>query len=361
MSRQPVEATAASAGALLDAVDQPMFALDIDGLFIFANQAFAASRGLAPDRVIGRPFATGLADVGAADRLLRRVRDGETTVGELELGGADIGARVVERLGPWRNPDGGLSGFWGVGLASESAELRREAEVLRNVDEARRNLLSTVSHELRTPLAAIQGYASTFLLYEERLEAEERREFLQRIVNSTLQLEELIDNLLTASRIEHGTLQIAPRAVQLSKLVLEAIAEAQMRTERQELTFAGPERCELTLDPRRIRQVIHNLLDNAIKYGGEGLIDIVVEDRGDDVVLSVSDHGGGISVESLPHLFERFYRAGTTTSAKGTGLGLWISKAIVEAHEGQVDVHSDPGQGTTFTIVLPRGLAVPEA
>lgn len=351
---------------ILDCVDQPIWALDVEGRFIMLNKACALARGLDLEEGLGQYYTRFVTRPAVAEQMLIRARAGETVVEKIELARPEGGTRVVvDRLGPCFDAEGAVIGFWGVAIDPPSygriAEMQHEADLLRDVDLARANLLSTVSHELRTPLASIQGYASTYLLYEERLEPEERRDFLRRIVDSTLQLEELIDNLLTASRIEHGTLQMSLRPVQLSKLVLEAIAEFQQRWEGQVIEFDGPERCELVLDPRRVRQVIQNLLDNAHKYGSETPIDVCLEDQGEKVRVTVRDRGPGFKLEQGDRLFDRFYRGKTDGSAKGTGLGLWISRAIVEAHHGRIVAASPREGGALFTISLPRGLRAEEA
>ncbi|HET9199994.1 MAG TPA: histidine kinase dimerization/phospho-acceptor domain-containing protein, partial [Dehalococcoidia bacterium] len=279
----------------LENIDQPIFSLDLAGRFILVNSACASARGLARHELIGRHYAETLQDSELGERMVDAASRGEIVSERLDLRRSDGAVTtVVERLGPWRNNEGQISAVWGVAAEAETydrlAAIRAETEVLRELDEARANLLSIVSHELRTPLASIQGYASTYLLYEDRLEPEERRGFLRRIVDSTLQLEELVDNLLTASRIEHGTLELSLRPAQLSKLVLETISEAHQRWESEQIEFSGPDRCELVLDPRRIRQVMHNLLDNARKYGGEGPIEVELEDQGQHVWLTVRDH-----------------------------------------------------------------------
>jgi PAS domain S-box-containing protein len=350
----------------LENIDQPIFSLDLGGRFILVNSACAAVRGLSRGDLVGRDYAGTVREREAGERMVARAAVGDIVSERMDLPRPDGSVvTVVERLGPWRNAEGKISALWGVADDAETydrvAAIRAETQLLREIDEARANLLSTVSHELRTPLASIQGYASTYLMYEDRLDPEERRGFLRRIVDSTLQLEELVDNLLTASRIEHGTLELSLRPAQLTKLVLETISEAHQRWESEQIKFSGPERCELVLDPRRIRQVLHNLLDNARKYGGEGRIEVNLDGRGEEVRLTVRDHGPGFGPGQADRLFERFYRGRTDGSAKGTGLGLWIARAIVEAHGGRIVAASPADGGALFSLWLPRGLRAAEA
>jgi PAS domain S-box-containing protein len=351
---------------LLDDIDQPIFALDLRGCFILLNSASAALRCASREQLIGKHYADGVRNADVAERLVKEASAGKLVADRVEIEQPDGSVvEVVDRIGPWRDGDGRLTALWGVAIEASAydrmAAIRAETELLRELDEARANLLSIVSHELRTPLASIQGYASTYLLYEDRLDPEERRSFIRRIVDATLQLEELVDNLLTASRIEHGTLELSLRPAQLSKLVLETISEAHQRWESELIEFTGPERCELVLDPRRIRQVLSNLLDNARKYGGEGPIEVALEDRGSDVSLTVRDHGPGFNPGQADRLFERFYRGTTDGRAKGTGLGLWIARAIVRAHSGEIMAGSPAKGGALFAFSLPRGLKAHEA
>jgi signal transduction histidine kinase len=361
-----INATADDLRDLFQSIDQPIFALNLKGQFTLVNAACAAVRGRRPEQQIGQHYTSWVQNAEEARSMLDRALAGSVVSGRLDIVLPEGGNRsIIDRLGPWKGESGEVTAVWGVAADPELghlvAEIEKDRRLLREVDEARANLLSIVSHELRTPLASIQGYASTYLLYEDRLEPEERRDFLRRIVDSTLQLEELVDNLLTASRIEHGTLEMSLRPAQLSKLVLEAISEAHQRWEKEFLHFEGPDRCELVLDPRRIRQVLHNLIDNAHKYGGDGEIEVLLDDQGEHVWLSVTDHGPGFAPGEEMKLFERFYRGGNETSAKGTGLGLWISKAIVEAHGGRMVAVRPPDGGAQFAFSLPRGLKAPEA
>ncbi|MEX2238090.1 MAG: ATP-binding protein [Dehalococcoidia bacterium] len=360
------DATPEQCRQLLEFIDQPIFALNLEGEYVILNAAAAAVRGRTRQDQLGSPYSRFVRNPEVADAMVARARAGEVVTEKIEVALPNGQAQViVDRLGPWRDDDGQVVAIWGSAMDASVyetlGEVQQESQVLRELDEARKNLLSIVSHELRTPLASIQGYASTYLLYEDRLEPEERRDFVRRIVDSTLQLEELVDNLLTASRIEHGTLEMSLRPAQLSKIVFEAIAEAHQRWDSEQIEFTGPERCELVLDPRRIRQVIHNLLDNAKKYGGDGPIEVVLEDQEQKVWVTVRDHGPGFAEGYADRLFERFYRGRSEFTAKGTGLGLWITRAIVEAHGGRIVAASPGDGGALFTFSLPRGLQAPEA
>lgn len=239
----------------------------------------------------------------------------------------------------------------------------KEAEQIKN------QLLSTVSHELRTPLASIKGFATTLLRQDVRWDDATQREFLRIIEEESNRLEELIDNLLDMSQMEAGALRIQREPLQLRRLVREAVEQAQRRTETHWFVMDLPaELPRVWGDSRRIRQVLNNLLENAIKYSPNGgqisvTCEIVsqqtqaVADHHEtrDVVVSISDQGQGIPREYLERVFDRFFQvdAANTRKTGGSGLGLGIAKGIVEAHGGAIWAESEPGQGSVFRFSLP--------
>lgn len=227
----------------------------------------------------------------------------------------------------------------------------------KQVEEMKAQLLSTVSHELRTPLASIKGFASTLLRDDVRWDEATQREFLRIIEEESNRLEELIDHLLDMSQVEAGALRIQREPVQLRRIVREAVEQAQRRTEAHWFVMDLPaELPRVWADPRRIRQVLNNLLENAIKYSpAGGQITVTCELENNDVVVSVADQGQGIPREHLDRIFDRFYQVdGTSTRAMGgSGLGLAIAKGIIEAHHGTIWAESEAGQGSVFRFSLP--------
>lgn len=226
----------------------------------------------------------------------------------------------------------------------------------KELDQMKSQLLSTVSHELRTPLASIKGFATTLLRQDVQWDETSRREFLAIIDEESDRLSELISNLLDMSRIEAGTLRVEPEPTDLQPLVGDTVAEFQVMTHRHEFKAHLPPHLPLVVaDPRRIRQVLRNLVENAVKYSPEGgKITIAAQVLADQVVISVSDEGLGIEPQHLDHIFDRFYQvdSASTRNVGGSGLGLSICKAIVEAHNGQIRAESQPGAGSTFSFTL---------
>ncbi len=241
------------------------------------------------------------------------------------------------------------SGAYGVLWRDVTSD--REAEQIKN------QLLSTVSHELRTPLASIKGFATTLLRQDVRWDEATQREFLRIIEEESNRLEELIDNLLDMSQMEAGALRIQREPTQLRRLVREAVENAQRRTESHWFVMDLPaELPRVWADPRRIRQVLNNLLENAIKYAPNGgQITVACEVETEGVVVSIADQGEGIAPEYLERVFDRFFQVDGAATRKtgGSGLGLAIAKGILDAHGGAIWAESEPGHGAVFRFSLP--------
>ena len=235
--------------------------------------------------------------------------------------------------------------------------LLRDVTRERTADAMKSQLLSTVSHELRTPLAAIKGFATTLLRQDVKWDEATQRDFLRIIEDETDRLTEIIDNLLDMSQIEAGALRVAKELTQLRQLVREVVDAMRMRTEAHYFVVDLPaELPRVLIDSRRIRQVLTNLISNAIKYSQKGQITVSCEVETDHIVVSVSDQGEGIPPEYLDKIFERFFQVdgASTRRVGGSGLGLAISRGILEAHDGRIWEESTPGQGSTFRFTLPR-------
>jgi signal transduction histidine kinase len=239
---------------------------------------------------------------------------------------------------------------------SGAALILRDVSREREADAMKSQLLSTVSHELRTPLASIKGFASTLLRQDVSWNESEQRDFLRIIEDETDRLTEIIDNLLDMSQIEAGALRIEKEPTQLRALIRELVDAMRMRTEAHWFVVDLPNELPRALaDPRRVRQVIRNLLDNAVKYSKGGQITVSCHLEGDFVVVSVSDQGEGISPQYLSKVFDRFFQVDgkSTRRLGGSGLGLSISRGIVQAHGGKMWAESVVGQGSTFRFTLP--------
>jgi signal transduction histidine kinase len=218
--------------------------------------------------------------------------------------------------------------------------------------------MATLSHELRMPLATIKGYSTAMLMDEVRWSEEKRVEFLQLIEEACNEMEGMIQDILDSSLIEVDQLNLECQALRLPAIAGEVALEVQHRSEIHRPVVDFPEDFPVVQgDPRWIKQVFRNIADNAVKYSPDGgLIVIKGEVRPADVVVSVADQGIGISSEDLIPLFEKYFRvrSASTLHVAGTGLGLPIARAIVEAHGGRIWVESKAGEGTTILFSLPR-------
>ena len=231
---------------------------------------------------------------------------------------------------------------------------------LRRLETVRRDFVANVSHELKTPLTSISGYAETLL--GDRPDEETTRRFLETILQNARRMQGLVDDQLDLSRIESDSWRPSPQTVQTEAALRDAWAVVQ-GAGRPLHTFevqVMPGAENVWVDPQALRQVLVNLYDNARRYSPEGgaieTIASVPSGGGQDIQITVQDHGSGIASEHLPRIFERFYRADTSRSRAegGTGLGLAIVKHLVEAHRGWVWAESTLGQGTRISFILPH-------
>lgn len=253
----------------------------------------------------------------------------------------------------------------------EEALRRSEAALQDRVDEAealnraKDEFLATVSHELRTPLNAILGWSS---LLGRRPMAPQTDKGIEVIHRNAQAQAKLVDDILDVSRIITGKMSLEPRPADLAALVEEAVEGVRPSAAARHLTLhvtRSDDRFVLLADPDRIKQAVWNVLSNAVKFTERGgTIHVELHRRGSRFAVAVTDTGTGIEPAFLPHVFDRFRQADSSTTRRtgGLGLGLALVRSIVELHGGTVAVASDgPGQGATFTITLPvRAVMVPD-
>lgn len=234
-------------------------------------------------------------------------------------------------------------------LGKLAQSFNRMAEALQRAEAARRQFLADVAHELRTPLAVIRGNLEALLDGAFPLIPES----LAPVYEETLHLGELIEDLRTLTLADTGHLPLEREKVELGELV-EGVVEAVRpvaKEEGVEVVLSREPNLWVSVDPRRIRQVLGNLLSNALRYSPPGsTITVSARRRGDEIWVSVQDQGPGIPEEDLPHIFERFYKADKSRAEGGTGLGLAIAKEIVAAHGGRIWAENSGGACFTFAI-----------
>jgi PAS domain S-box-containing protein len=279
---------------------------------------------------------------GWGEQVLAAVRDHGTWHGESELRRSDGATVPVEaRAARVELPDG----------AVHVISLRDISE-RRAVERLQQEFIVMVTHDLKTPLTSIKGLAQ---LMRRRGAYSEPQ--VDAIVAQSNHLERLINDLLDVARLEAGRLELQRRPVDLVELARASAVQAQATSRAHHIAVEAPQQTiTISGDIDRLRQVLQNLLANAIKYspdGGDVVLRVAAQDG--EAVISVTDRGLGIPAESLPRLFSRFHRAEATLNAgEGLGLGLYIARSLVEAHGGRIWAESEPGAGSTFLIVLPR-------
>ena len=233
---------------------------------------------------------------------------------------------------------------------------RSTADELRRLSALRADFVSLVSHELRSPMAAVIGAARTLQGRWRELTPEQRQAFLGLIGDETSRLATLIDDVLDTSRIEAGTFSFTFSDVDLGELLRDVVVAAEVAPDEVELRAEVGALPLVRGDRERLRQVIQNLVDNAVKYssaGGRVSVRALADDG--HVVIDVIDEGPGIAPEDQKLIFEKFGRSSGRAANPGTGLGLFIARSMAEAHGGTLDVEFVPERGSMFRLELPTG------
>jgi len=225
------------------------------------------------------------------------------------------------------------------------------------VEQMKQELISIATHELRTPITGIKGYLDMILEGDTGKVNPETQETIGEIVKINQRLADLVDDLLNVGRIEQGRIEMRPVSMDLDKLIIDVVGELsiQAKDKNLELKYSKTATPQVKADPERVRQVLINLIGNAIKYTPSGQVEVHVETSGKEVVTYVQDTGLGMNGEAQKRLFEKFYRVKNekTRMITGTGLGLWITKQLVEKQGGKIRVESAEGKGSTFSFSLP--------
>lgn len=240
---------------------------------------------------------------------------------------------------------------------SEHADkLKSALDREKELNGLQRQFVSMVCHEFRTPLAVIDGNASRLLRRHQTLAPEALEKLFDKIRLSVRRLTDLMESVLSAARLESGQIKFDPVACNPAEIIEEVVANhREINAERKIDAELDQLPAEFSMDTKLMRQVISNLVSNAIKYSPTESMVRIVGSRTDDghLAISVSDEGIGIPKAELDQLFERFFRASTSTGIPGTGIGLHMVKALVGLHDGYVDVTSEEGTGSTFSVYLP--------
>jgi PAS domain S-box-containing protein len=346
--------------AILAGMGEGLLALDESGMVALVNQRAAEIFGVPRDTLFGKPLEkciTGLRDEGDKTELTSEKRPeviAKTTmqpITEVYMYHPKEGAKMAISV----NATPILNEKLVVGIVLVVRDVTREKEV----DRMKTEFISLASHQLRTPLSAIRWFSEMLVSGDAGELNAEQQEFAQNVYDSTDRMIALVGSLLNISRIESGRIMIDPKPTDVKELVSGIVNDlhAKIEERQQNLVISVHEGLpQINLDPRLISQVYMNLLTNAIKYtpkGGE--VSVFVSRKGEDLVSQITDNGYGIPKAQQGKLFQKFFRAENVTKIEtdGTGLGLYLVKAIIESSGGKIWFESDEGKGTTFWFSLP--------
>lgn len=325
-------------GTILKEIEEGVIVVDQRGKLILINRIAREAFGLGEDQaVVDRPAQEVFKHQDLID-LLSDEDIAEPFRSEIKFGGG----RVFNAQ---------LTPIPGVGLAVTMQDITQ----LKEIDRIKSDFVSAVSHDLRSPLTAILGYVE--LIERVGPVTEQQLEFIRRVQVNVRSITTLINDLLDLGRIEAG-LDVRKEILSLPAIVDYALDDLRVRLneKNQDLNYDVPEIIPSVLgNPVHLRQLIGNLVGNAIKYTPEGgRIDVMAHSEDGQVFVEVGDNGPGIPQSDQPYIFDKFYRGSNVpTESAGTGLGLAIVKSIVDNHQGRIWVESSPGSGTKFTVVLP--------
>jgi len=350
-----------------DSIADPIFIEDTDSVILKANKAFLDFIGLPANQVYGKKCFEIVHHSGNSwpNCPFEKTKLDKTTHVE-EVLDEKVGVPLLVTTSPVFNTKGEMIGA--VHIAKDISEIKKAREELekknielKKMDQLKSDFVSTVSHELRTPLSITKEGISIILEGIIGDLNEKQRKILDTSRENIERLTRIINELLDISKIESGKTELRMEQVNICEIVDHVITffSPKISAKGLELKLICPQKeIIINADPDKISQVFTNLVDNAIKFTDQGLIEIGIQDQGSQVECSVKDSGTGIKTENIVKVFEKFQQFGRTAGAgeKGTGLGLAIVKGIIELHKGKIRVESKLGEGTKFIFTLPKSL-----
>jgi len=331
---------------MLNGLGEGLLAVSNDRRIVIANRRFNELFSI-QENVVGRPLNEVLR-VSHVFEAFDRALAGEELIETFSVRLGVVEKKVEMRALPLASE--------GVAAAALFIDITRT----ERLEQIRRNFISDFSHEVRTPLAGLRSAVETFEANAGRLSVEEDQQ-LRRIMSRQLRrLERLVEDLSELSRIEAGDVALEFRSVDLRRIIDDVCEDFAEQAAHHRIRLSVGGNSVICGDVLRLQQAFSNLLDNAIKYGGDDS-DVALEvlDEPDAGVVRVSDHGEGIPDGERSKIFRRFYRMDKSRSQEipGSGLGLAITKHLILQHGGTIDVESQPGQGSTFIVRLPKRIS----
>jgi signal transduction histidine kinase len=338
------------AARVLGSVADGVFLVDATGIVRLWNAAAEAITAVPADAVVGRPAEEAIPGWAAVASSIFVASDpagssGRATTIPVEIAGRELWLSIT-----------------GVGFAEGTVYAFRDVTDERHLEKLKADFIATVSHELRTPIAAVHGAAKTLGREDVVLSDESRRHLLAMISEQSERLADIVNDILLASQVDDGKLRLATDHVDVADVARRVIEAARTHAPK-ELTLelvAPPALPRVAADADKLRQVLTNLVGNAVKYSPDGgRVEVRLEPREADLCIAVRDGGLGIAESELGWIFEKFYRVdpNMTRGASGSGLGLYICRELVRRMGGSIWVESKPGSGSTFSVLLPLAAA----
>jgi len=334
--------------AILESITDGVIVAGQGGEVVLANAAAERILGLSHEKLMGQTIKRLYAQL---------LRQGEYRVGEQTV--FEWGNKIIMgSLAPVKMPDGTLLGY---------VSIFRDVTLEQQAEQSKRKFIATISHELRTPMTSIKGYVELMAAGAVGNLTPRQKQFLEIVHNNAERMIALVNNLITVSEMEQGPIRIEPQQVDMAQIIRDAVQSIRSRAEERQIDLVVNLPDDLSPAwgaPRSLRQIMDNLLDNALRYTyPQGRITVWAAEahlgEGDEaqdfLVISVRDTGVGIPEEEQERIFEKFYRAENPLSveAGGAGVGLAIVKSLVLAHGGRIWVESQPQQGSTFSFTVP--------
>jgi len=339
--------------SLFENANDAIITITLEGTITGVNRGLEVMLGWSREELIGQHYSktSTPASIALADDRTRRTLAGEIfpSIFELEMVRKDGSSVPVEGRARFiRDKEGQPLGLQGI---------FRDISAKKELERQRSEFLAMLTHDIRNPLEVVLGYSEILCEKAQERDAPEEVNLLARLTNSTLIIHSLVTNYLDFSRIEAGRLTLSRKLLEVNTILRQVAQQYETEAWRRRLTLDMHLQDALPWvagDPLALERAFANLLHNALKFTpAGGRVSLSSAQQNQEIVITVADTGPGIAAEELPLLFEKYRRAAATQQREGVGLGLFIVKALVEAHGGRIEAESTPGSGSCFAVFLP--------